>query len=99
MMYFTARNTDIFYENVENTEQFESSFAQIFYVGKKSTLAGHDGSKWSCSLTGWRGWRGRRLRCRGVGGGSERGRGSRGRGRAGRAPRQGPRGGTTRTAS
>ena len=29
-MYFTARNTDIFYENVENTEQFESSFAQIF---------------------------------------------------------------------
>ena len=29
-MYFTDRNTDIFYENIENTEHFESSFAQIF---------------------------------------------------------------------
>ncbi len=29
-MYFTARNIDIFHENVENTEQPESSFVQIF---------------------------------------------------------------------
>ena len=49
--------------------------------------------------TGWRGWRGRRLKCRGAGAGSERGRGSRGRGRAGRAPRRDRSAGTTRTAS